>query len=91
MKIVRSLPEISSIAVDLPNALVGALDEAANKLGRSRADVIRRAIERYLEDLDDLGSAVVRLRDSTDPALDWERVRHELLDIERSGGDLLLR
>ena len=53
--------------------------------------MIRRAIERYLEDLDDLSSAVKRLRDPGDPVLDWERVRQELLHVDHSPADLLLR
>ena len=47
---------------------------------RSRAEVVRQAIERYLEDFDDLAFAVERLRDPADLVLDWDRVRHELLD-----------
>ena len=42
--------------------------------------MVRQAIERYLEDFYDLTSAGKRLRDPTDPVLDWERVRSELLD-----------
>ena len=71
---------MNQITARLPDAVLSALDEAAVQLRRSRADVIRQAIERYLEDFDDLTSAVERLRDPTDPVLDWERVRHELLD-----------
>lgn len=82
---------MKQVSVRLADALLETLNEAATRLGRSRAEVIRGAIERYLEDLDDLSSAVKRLRDPGDPVLDWERVRHELLDIERSAGDLLLR
>lgn len=71
---------MNQITARLPDAVLSALDEAAVQLRRSRADVVRQAIERYLEDFDDLTSAVERLRDPTDPVLDWERVRHELLD-----------
>ena len=46
---------------------------------RSRADLIRQAIERYLEDFDDLSVAVERMRDPSDPVLDWDEVRRELL------------
>lgn len=71
---------MNQITARLPDSVFSALDEAASQLRRSRADVVRQAIERYLEDFDDLTSAVERLRDPTDPVLDWERVRHELLD-----------
>lgn len=71
---------MNQISARLPETVVAALDAAAARLRRSRAEVIRQAIERYLEDFDDLNLAVERLRDPTDPVLDWERVRRELLD-----------
>ncbi len=70
---------MSQITARVPNDLVEALDAAAEKLRRSRADVIRQALERYLEDHDDLEVALERLRDPADPVLDWDQVRHELL------------
>ncbi len=70
---------MSQITARVPDELVEALDAAAADLKRSRAEVIRQALERYLEDYDDLGVALERLRDPTDPVLDWERVRDELL------------
>ena len=48
-------------------------------LKRSRADVVRQALERYLEDFDDLSVAMERMRDPSDPVLDWDEVRRELL------------
>ena len=71
---------MNQITARLPAALISALDEAATQLRRSRADVIRHAIERYLEDFEDLTVAVERLRDPTDPVLDWSQVRREVLD-----------
>ena len=73
---------MSQITARLPDSLVAALDEAAAKLRRSRAEVIRQAVERYLEDFDDLSVAVERLRDPNDPVLDWDRVRHALRDTD---------
>ena len=67
------------IAARVPDALVEALDLAAKELNRSRADIVRQAVERYLEDFDDLTVALQRLGDSSDPVLDWDEVRHELL------------
>ena len=69
---------MSQITARLPDALVGALDAAAKELNRSRAEVIRQAIERYLEDFD-LSIALERLRDPTDPVLDWDDVRRDVL------------
>ena len=53
-----------------------------DSFGASRADVIRLAVEHYLEDFDDLSVAIDRLRDPTDPVLDWDQVRRELLDTD---------
>lgn len=73
---------MTQITARLPNAVVDALDEAANRLKRSRAEIIRQAIERYLEEFDDLSVAVDRLRDPNDPVLDWDQVRREFLDTD---------
>lgn len=66
------------ITARVPDDLAKALDEAAAELKRSRAAIIRQALERYLEDLDDLSVALKRLHDPSDPVLDWDQVRHEL-------------
>ena len=71
---------MTQITARLPNEVVDALDEAANRLKRSRAEIIRQAIERYLEEFDDLSVAVDRLRDPNAPVLDWDQVRREFLD-----------
>ena len=68
------------ITARVPDDLVKALDEAAAEFKRSRAAIIRQALERYLEDLDDLSVALERLHDPADPVLDWDQVRHELLN-----------
>ena len=59
----------------LPDPMVDALDSAAQQLRRSRADIIRLAVEHYLEDFDDLSIAIHRLHDPSDPVLDWDQVR----------------
>ena len=71
---------MSQVTARLPDEIVHALDTAASVLKRSRAEIIRQAVERYLEDFDDLSVAVERLRDPNDPVLDWDRIRRELLD-----------
>ena len=70
---------MTQITARVPDKLAEALDAAAAQLKRSRADVIRQALEHYLEDFDDLSVAVERLRDPSDPVLDWDEVRHGLL------------
>ena len=65
------------VTARLPDPVVEAQDKAATQLRRSRAAVIRLAVEHYLEDFDDLSVAIDRLRDPGDPVLDWDRVRRE--------------
>ena len=67
------------ITARVPDELAESLDAAAAQLKRSRADVIRQALEKYLEDFADLSAALDRLRDPSDPVLDWDEVRRELL------------
>jgi transposase len=70
---------MAQITARLPDQLVRMLDEAARNLRRTRAEVVRQAIEHYLEDYEDLTRAVERLRDPADPVLDWEQVKRDLL------------
>ena len=71
---------MAQITARLPDTIVAALDAAASQLNRSRAEIVRQAVERYLEDFDDLSVAIERLRDPNDPVLDWDQVKRELLD-----------
>ena len=71
---------MSQITVRMPDELVAALDSAAAQLKRSRAEVVRHALERYLEDFDDLDIALQRLRDPSDPVIDWDHAKRALLD-----------
>ena len=73
---------MSQITARLPDTVVDALDAAASRLKRSRAEIVRQAVERYLEDFDDLSVAIERLRDPNDPVMDWDQVRRELLDTD---------
>jgi transposase len=70
------MPQISA---RLPDGLVEEIDEAARRLDRTRAEVIRQAVEYYLDDLQDLRLGLERLQDPADPILDWQQVRRELL------------
>lgn len=75
---------MSQITARLPDTVVEALDAAAKAVHRSRADIVRQAVERYLEDFDDLSVVLERLRDPTDPVLDWDKVRDELLGSDQA-------
>ena len=74
---------MAQITARVPDEVAEALDAAAATLKRSRAEVIRQALESYLEDFDDLTVALERLRDPSDPVLDWDEVRRELLDTDQ--------
>ena len=68
------------VTARLPDDLVEKADRAASRLNRSRAQLLRQALEYYLEDFEDLRLALERLNDPADPVLDWEDVRRDLLD-----------
>ncbi|MEF3169425.1 MAG: ribbon-helix-helix protein, CopG family [Deltaproteobacteria bacterium] len=70
---------MSQITARLPDELVASLDDAAARLRRTRAEVVRQAIEYYLDDFEDIARAIDVLRDPADPVLDWEQVKRDLL------------
>jgi len=72
------------LSFSLPDDLATAIDRASARFGLSRGELIRRAVESWLEDLEDLRLARERLLDLADPVLSWGDVRGELLDGERS-------
>ena len=69
------------IATRVSDEMVEALDAAAARLIRSRADLMRQALEQYLEDFDDVSAALDRLRDPSDVILDWDDVRRDVLGL----------
>ncbi len=71
---------MSQITARFPDDLVASLDEAAAKLRRTRADIVRQAVEYYLDDFEDLAAAIHVLQDPADATLDWEAVKNELLN-----------
>jgi len=71
---------MGQITTRLPDELIAHLDATAARLKRSRAQVVRHAIEYYLDDAEDLRLGLERLEDPSDPLLDWDSVRRELLD-----------
>jgi len=70
---------MSRITATIPTAMGEALDAVATELNSTRSQVIRAALEGYLEDHDDLTVAMARLRDPTDPVCDWDEVRRQLV------------
>ena len=73
---------MTQITARIPDRLLETLDDAALTLRRSRADVVRHAIEYYLDDFEDLRASIAVLRDPADPVVEWESVRGELLGHE---------
>lgn len=73
---------MSQITARLPDDLVSSLDAAATKLRRSRADMVRQAVEYYLDDFEDISRALEVLQDPADPVLDWKQVKRELLRLD---------
>ena len=67
------------VSARLPDELVSRMDQAANRLKRTRADLVRQAIEYYLEDLEDLKLGLEALQDPADAILEWEDVKRALL------------
>ena len=84
----ETVPDISAstnqITARLPTPVLEHLDNAARALNRSRAEVVRQAIEYYLEDFDDLTVAVERLRDPGDPVLDWDEIKRDLFGSDQT-------
>ena len=70
---------MARITASVSTELLEAVDRAAGELGRSRSDIVRQALEGYLEDFDDRTLAGERLRDPADPVLEWDQVRKRLL------------
>ncbi len=70
------MPQISA---RLPDKLVKSLDKTAARLNRTRADIIRQAVEYYLQDAEDLAYSIAVLQDPADPILDWESVKRDVL------------
>lgn len=79
-----SLGGMRQITARVPDELVASLDRAARELRKTRAEVVRAAIEHYLAEYEDLSIAVARLRDPADPVLDWDEVRGKPLDSDRA-------
>jgi transposase len=75
---------MTQITARIPDELAREVDAAASQLKRSRAQVVRQALEYYLADLEDLRLGLERLQDPADPILDWSDVRRGLLDPDQA-------
>lgn len=67
------------ITARLSDHLIVDLDRAANELRRTRSDLVREAVERYLESFHDLRQAVERPEGHDERVVEWEAVKRQLL------------
>jgi len=77
--VIRKELNMSQVTARLSDDMISALDQAAQSQNRSRAEIIRMAVENYLEDYDDLSLAMARLLDPTDEVMDWQEAKRALL------------
>jgi len=66
-----------AVNISLSVGLLEHLDELAAREGISRSAYIRAAIERMMEDADDIAVSEARLKDENDPWVPWEQVKAE--------------
>ena len=69
---------MNRITTQLPDSLADKLNATVARLNCNRSEVVRQAIEFYLEEIDDVEEATQRLRDAEGPPLNWEQVKREL-------------
>ncbi len=70
---------MTQITAHIPDEMATTLDTAAKHMNWSRSEVISHALQLYLEDYEDARIAEARLNDPSDPTLDWEEAKRELL------------
>ncbi len=68
------------ITTRVSDSVARALSDAASREGMSRAELVRGIIKQYVEDFDDLSTALRRLQNPLDPVEDWDEVRRVLID-----------
>jgi RHH-type rel operon transcriptional repressor/antitoxin RelB len=70
---------MSVVTTRLAPEVVQALDQIALVRRRSRAEVVREAVDLYLEEWADYSIALDRLRDPADPVISLAELRAELV------------
>lgn len=66
-----------AVNISLSVGLLEHLDALAAGEGVTRSAYIRAAIERAMEDADDIAVSETRLKDENDPWVPWEQVKAE--------------
>ena len=67
------------VSARLPDDLVRSIDNTARSMNRSRAEIIRTAVELYLVDVEKQWSTLDRLCLPVSLTFDWDDVEHGLL------------
>ncbi len=73
------------VTARFPESVVEALDREAAARRRSRADILREAVDLYLEEWADYQTALDRLQDPTDRTLTWEELLSDLTSAQATG------
>jgi predicted DNA-binding protein len=66
-----------AVNVNLTVGLLEQMDALAAQQGKSRSAFMRQAIERMIEDADDIAVSEARMKDAGDPWVPWEQVKAE--------------
>ncbi len=67
-----------AISIRLPSELIDRLDNLVQDTERSRAFIIQKALDLYLEEAADLQVALDRLNDQTDSIISGKELRKDL-------------
>jgi RHH-type rel operon transcriptional repressor/antitoxin RelB len=67
------------VSACLPDDLVRSIDKTARTMNRSRAEIIRNAVELYLRDIEEQWVTLDRLSRPASFTFDWEDVETSLL------------
>jgi RHH-type transcriptional regulator, rel operon repressor / antitoxin RelB len=74
------------VATRFPENIITELDAVARERKRTRAEIIREAVDIYLKEWADYAIALDRLRDPSDPVLTAEAFWDEVEQGESEGG-----
>lgn len=67
------------VSTRLPDDLVRSIDNTARSMNRSRAEIIRTAVELYLRDVEEQWATLDRLSLPVSLTFDWDDVETSLL------------
>lgn len=68
----------TNVSIRIPRELIKRLEEVVRETERSRAFVVQKALEAYLDEYADLQVALDRLHDQTDSVVSGKELRKSL-------------